>query len=319
MASSGVAGAYTVLVTATSGSLTKTTTVTVTVGAQALPVVSAPSAETVSQLNTLTFTVTGTGSSNLSPTLTLSASQLPPGASFATVQGTSPLSAMFKWTPTATVAPGTYTAIFAIDDGVSSSQAIVSITVVASNHLPILVAPGRQNATVGGKLHFSVSANDPSGAGGPIILSATGLVSNMVFDPSTGDFSFTPSTTQAGQTFTVNFTATDSNNQSWTSTQSVPIQVQSGASGPSGGGLCLSCLLPTRMTTTAWLLAIGALIGIVSSIALVHIRASAELATARRRMKSLNAQNQIGRAYDSYQTPRRALAHVSRRRDVDEY
>src|SRR6266496_4339755 len=268
-ASSGVAGAYTVLVKATSGSLTKTTTVTVTVGAQALPVVSAPSAETVSQLNTLTFTVTGTESSNLSPTLTLSASQLPPGASFTTVQGTSPLSAMFKWTPTATVAPGTYTAIFAIDDGVSSSQAIVSITVVASDHLPILVAPGRQNATVGGKLHFSVSANDPSGAGGPIILSATGLVSNMVFDPSTGDFSFTPSTTQAGQTFTVNFTATDSNNQSWTSTQSVPIQVQSGASGPSGGGLCLSCLLPTRMTTTAWLLAIGALIGIVSSIALV--------------------------------------------------
>ena len=318
-ASSGVAGAYTALVKATSGSLTKTTTVTVTVGAQALPVVSAPSAETVSQLNTLTFTVTGTESSNPSPTLTLSASQLPPGASFTTVQGTSPVSAMFKWTPTATVAPGTYTAIFAIDDGVSSSQAIVSITVVASNHLPILVAPGRQNATVGGKLHFSVSASDPSGAGGPIILSATGLVSNMVFDPSTGDFSFTPSTTQAGQTFTVNFTATDSNNQSWTSTQSVPIQVQSGASGPSGGGLCLSCLLPTRMTTTAWLLAIGALIGIVSSIALVHIRASAELATARRRMKSLNAQNQIGRAYDRYQTPRRALAHVSRRRDVDEY
>src|SRR5881409_2652707 len=182
--SSRAAGSYTVLVKGTSGSLTKTTTVTVSVGAQALPVVSAPSAETVTQLNTLSFTVTGTDSSSLLPTLTLSASQLPPGASFTTVQGKSPLLGTFKWTPTATVAPGTYTAIFVIDDGVSSSQAIVSITVVASNHLPILVAPGRQNATVGGKLHFSVSASDPSGAGGPIILSATGLVSDMVFDPS---------------------------------------------------------------------------------------------------------------------------------------
>ncbi len=224
-----------------------------------------------------------------------------------------------KWTPTATVAPGTYTAIFLIDDGVSSSQAIVSITVVASNHLPILVAPGRQNATVGGKLHFSVSASDPSGAGGPIILSATGLVSDMVFDPSTGDFSFTPSASQTGQTLIVNFTATDSNNPSWTSTQSVPIHVESSASGPSSGGICLSCLLPIRMTTTAWLLAVGALIGIVSSIAIVHIRASAELATARRRMKSLNARNQFSRTYDGYRAPRGTVAQGRRRRNVDDY
>src|SRR5205809_697355 len=316
--SSRAAGSYTVLVKGTSGSLTKTTIVTVSVGAQALPVVSAPSAETVTQLNTLSFTVTGTDSSSLLPTLTLSASQLPPGASFTTVQGKSPLLGTFKWTPTATVAPGTYTAIFAIDDGVSSSQAIVSITVVASNHLPILVAPGRQNATVGGKLHFSVSASDPSGAGGPIILSATGLVSDMVFDPSTGDFSFTPSASQTGQTLIVNFTATDSNNPSWTSTRSVPIHVESSASGPSGG-ICLSCLLPIRMTTTAWLLAVGALIGIVSSIAIVHIRASAELATARRRMKSLNAQNQFSRTYDGYRAPRGTVAQGRRRRNVDDY
>src|SRR5207247_9762593 len=152
---------YTLIVEGPCQVLTPTTTVTVSVGAQSLPVAIAPSAETVTQLNTLSFTVTGTDSSSLLPTLTLSASQLPPGASFTTVQGKSPLLGTFKWTPTATVAPGTYTAIFAIDDGVSSSQAIVSITVVASNHLPILVAPGRQNATVGGKLHFSVSASDP--------------------------------------------------------------------------------------------------------------------------------------------------------------
>src|SRR5256712_2773222 len=315
--SSGAAGTYTVLVKGTSGSLTKTTTVTVSVGSQTSPVVSAPSADAVTQLNTLTFTVTGIDSSTLSPTLTLSAGQLPSGASFTTVQGTSPVSGTFSWTPSATVAPGTYNVVFTIADGVTSTQASVAITVVASNSLPILISPSRQNATVGGTLHFSVSANDPSGVGGPIILSATGLASNMAFDPSTGDFSFTPSASQTGQTFIVNFTATDSNNPSWTKTQSVPIHVQgSSASQPSGGGFCLSCLLPRGMTTTAWLLAIGALIGLGSSIALVHIRASADLAAAKKRVKSLNAQNQLSRTYNSNQTPRRSVAQLRPRRTV---
>src|SRR3989441_581701 len=312
--SSGVAGTYTVLVKGTSGSLTKSTTVTVIVGAQASPIVSAPSAETVTQLNTLTFTVTGTESSTLSPTLTLSASQLPSGASFATVQGTSPVLGTFRWTPSGTVAPGTYTVTFIIDDGVLSTQATVEITVIASNYLPIIVAPGRQNATVGGTLHFSISANDPSGAGGPIILSATGLASNMAFDSSSGDFSFTPSANQAGQTFIVNFTATDSNDPTWTRTQSVPIHVQDSSAGqPSGGGFCLSCLLPRAMTTTAWLLVMGALIGIVGSIALVHLRASADLAAAKRRVKSLNAQSPVGKEYNSYKTSRRTVAQIRSR------
>jgi len=315
--SSGAAGTYTVLVKGTSGSLTKTTTVTVSVGSQASPVVSAPSADAVTQLNTLSFTVTGTDASTLSPTLTLSSSQLPSGASFTTVQGTSPVSSTFTWTPSATVAPGTYTVTFIIDDGTTSTQATVAITVVASNSLPILIAPSRQNATVGGTLHFSVSANDPSGVGGPITLSATGLASNMAFDPATGAFSFTPSSSQAGQTYMVNFTATDSNDPTWTRTQSVPIHVQgSSASQPSGGGFCLTCLLPRGMTTTAWLLAIGALIGIVSSIALLHIRASVDLAAAKRRVKSLSAQNQFSRTYNSNQTPRRSVAQVHRRRTV---
>src|SRR3989441_240535 len=316
-ASSGADGTDSVLVKGTSGSLTKTTSVTVSVGSQATPVVSAPSADAVTQLNTLSFTVTGTDASTLSPTLTLSSSQLPSAASFTTVQGTSPVSSTFTWTPSATVAPGTYTVIFIIDDGTTSTQATVAITVVASNSLPILIAPSRQNATVGGTLHFSVSANDPSGVGGPITLSATGLASNMAFDPATGACSFTPSSSQAGQTYMVNFTATDSNDPTWTRTQSVPIHVQgSSASQPSGGGFCLTCLLPRGMTTTAWLLAIGALIGIVSSIALLHIRASVDLAAAKRRVKSLSAQNQFSRTYNSNQTPRRSVAQVHRRRTV---
>ena len=60
------------------------------------------------------------------------------------------------------------------------------------------------------------------------------------------------------------------------------------ASQPSGGGLCLTCFLPKVMTANAWLLAIGGLIGVVSSIALLLRRARTQLATMRRKTRSLN-------------------------------
>jgi putative Ig domain-containing protein len=189
----------------------------------------------------------------------------------------------------------------------------VVITVVSANVLPVLTVPGAQNATSGGSLHFIVTGSDPTGTGGTVILTATGLVSNMAFDPSTGAFSFTPSKAQAGQTYMVNFTATDSNNPAWTKTESVPIHVQATTSAPSGGGCGLGCLFPTTMTTMAWLVAIGALVGIVASIALLHVRATAELSAARKRVKSLSLQNGSTRTYN-YQTIRKPGAQSNRRR-----
>src|SRR5207245_2666363 len=310
-------GSYTVIVTGTSGSLTRTVSLTVTVGTQVSPILTAPSSESVAQTSTLTFTVTGTDSSVPTPNLTLSANQLPSGASFTTVQGTSPVSSTFRWTPSTADAPGTYTVSFTVTDGVASTQVYVVVTLVAAYVLPVIVVPGPQNATVGGHLHFTVSANDPSGNGGTVMLSTTGLASNMAFDQATGDFSFTPSSTQAGQTFIINFTATDSNDPSWTQTQSVPIHVLDSTSGqPSGGASCLSCLIPRGMSTTAWLLAMGALIGIVASIAVVHLSACAELVAVKKRVKSLSEQRQFDQTYNSYQTPRRTVARVRGRRYV---
>jgi hypothetical protein len=225
------------------------------------------------------------------------------------------VSGTFRWTPTTATAPGTYTISFTVTDGVSTAQTYVVITVLSSNVLPVITGPRSQNATVGRSLHFAVSANDPTGTGGAVILSANGLASNMAFDPATGEFSFTPTASQAGQTFIVNFTATDSNNPAWTKTESVPINVQGSSAQNSNGGLCLSCLLPTGLTMTAWLLMMGALVGIVSSITIVHMRASADLAAAKRRMGSLNAENGRGRTYDRYQRPR-AVSYARRRRFV---
>ena len=151
-----------------------------------------------------------------------------------------------------------------------------------SNHLPIIAAPGVERATVGGTLHFTVSASSPDG--GTITLAASGLVSGMTFDPATGSFSFTPNQAQAGQTVTVSFTATNSNDPAWTSTQSVPIQVEKAST--SSPGVCLACLLPQGLSTTIWLLVVGVLIGIVASLVLFHVKTGAALATAKRRRQN---------------------------------
>jgi PKD repeat protein len=313
-----VTGSYTIVVTGTSGSLTRTTTVTVSVGTQISPVLTAPSAEIVAQASTISFTVTATDASIPTPTLSLSASGIPPGASFSPVQGVSPVSGTFTWTPTTSVAPGTYTITFSVTDGVSTTQTAVAIRVVSSNVLPIINVPGPQNATSGGILHFIITASDPTGTGGTIILSATGLTSNMAFDPATGSFTFNPSKAQAGQTYMVNFTATDSSNPAWSKTETVPIHVQAPTPPSSGGGSCLSCLFPTSMTTTAWLVAIGALVGVVSSIALLHFRATAELANARKRVRSSSVQGQPSRTYPSSYSQKRLETQARRRHRISD-
>jgi hypothetical protein len=305
-------GSYNVVITGTSGTLTRTITVKVTVGTVSTSVaIDAPSTLTVVQTKTASFAVTATDVVQ-TPTLTLSVDQLPSNATFTTIQGSSPLSETFTWATTTANSPGTYSVGFSATDGGSSAQIYVVITLVSSDVLPLVIVPHAQNATVGTDLQFTVSGNDPARTGDPLILSATGLAANMIFNESTGAFSFTPSPSQAHQTFVVNFTATNSNNPSWTKTEPVSIYVQEAASRSSTGGICLSCLLPSGLTTTAWLLAIGSLIGIASSITILHVRASAELAAAKSRMRSLNTQS--GRSRPSRYQPDRRIVVQARRR-----
>src|SRR2546426_9356823 len=100
---SGTVGTYIVVISGTSGSLRRTATLTVHVGKHVPPILTVPSAETVKQLATISFVVNATDQSIPSPTtLTLSATNLPPGASFATNQGAVPVSSVFSWTPSTT-------------------------------------------------------------------------------------------------------------------------------------------------------------------------------------------------------------------------
>jgi len=72
------------------------------------------------------------------------------------------------------------------------------------------------------------------------------------------------------------------------------------------------------MSTTGWLLVIGTLVGIISAIALLHLRAAAELATARRRLKPVNAQSQTSNTHNYQGRRRMAAEDFSRRRMVED-
>src|SRR5207253_10289682 len=138
-----------------------------------------------------------------------------------------------------------------------------------------------QTAPVGKSLSFIVYRTNLSVASYPVTLSATGMLQNMAFDSSSGIFSFTPDQSQMGKTFTVNFKATYDDNPSASSTQSVTIRAENSANTPAGGA-CLSCFLPSGMSMTVWLLVIGSLIGVVSPITMLNIKARTELAGVRR-------------------------------------
>jgi hypothetical protein len=283
---SAIPATYTLTITGTSGALLHTTTATFTfLGTHVAPTLSVPSAKTVNELTLLTFTVSAADASIPAPTLTVSASQLPTGASFSGAPGMAP-SGTFTWTPSEAQAPGTFTVTFSVTDGILSSQAIVIITVIEPTDVPTITVPGPQSATVGTALSFTVSARDPLVPTEGMNLTATGLAPNMTFDRVTGAFTFTPSKNQLGQSFIVNFTATDPSNAAASSNQSVAIRVANSANQPAGGGFCLNCILPKGFSVWMWLLMIGGLIGVISSIAFLNVRAHVELAGVKRRHRN---------------------------------
>jgi uncharacterized protein (TIGR03437 family) len=119
---------------------------------------------------------------------------------------------------------------------------------VNGNRRPVLTVPNAQAATVGQALSFNVSATDPD-AGQTLALFATNLPQGAIFNPNTGQFTWTPSATG---TATVNFIATDSGIPPLSDIKSVTITVTSGGGG--GGPLTwtrISTGLPTGQDTKA--------------------------------------------------------------------
>ncbi|HEG43747.1 MAG TPA: hypothetical protein ENH94_06845 [Phycisphaerales bacterium] len=188
------AGTYIVTFTATDGAASDSETVTITVNNVNRPPVVAPIGNmTVDEEQAVSFDVTATDADG--DTLTLSAADLPQGASFA--NGT------FAWTP-ADGQAGAYTVTFTATDGAASDSETVTITVNNVNRPPVVDPIGNKVVDEGQAVSFDVTATDADGD--TLTLSAANLPQGASFTNAT--FAWTPADGQAG-TYTVIFTATD--------------------------------------------------------------------------------------------------------------
>jgi hypothetical protein len=148
---------------------------------------------------TVAFTV-ATNSTNLVCTMTgstLSCSSSITGHYLATVTGTS----------------GTLT----------SSVPVIYVIGTQVNQPPTLNVPGPQTVKAGTTITFTITASDTDGD--TITLTTSTLPTGATFNSSTGVFTWTPTAAQAGGSFTIAFTATDSGSPAISVTQTVTINI----------------------------------------------------------------------------------------------
>jgi hypothetical protein len=192
------AGSYSTQFTVSDGSESDSETITITVtNNNRAPVLTTIGSKSVSENTPLTFTLSATDADD--DLLGYGVSGLPSGASFSTQSG------LFSWTPSYSQY-GSYTLVFSVSDGVASDTETVTISVANTNQSPILNTIGAKTGAEGAPLRFNVSATD--GDDEVLLLSASGLPEWASFS-SDGDFSWTPTTTQAGS-YSVVFSASDS-------------------------------------------------------------------------------------------------------------
>jgi hypothetical protein len=180
------------------------------------PVFGSVGNQTTNEGQPFQFTVSATDPDNNA--VTLSASNLPAGATFDLLSGS------FAWTPSYDHA-GNYTVHFvATDNGtpIASSTLDVPIVVNNVNRTPVISSVGNQTADEGQTFQFNVTATDPDND--TVTLSAENLPTGATFDTLTGGFAWTPGFDQAGD-YTVHFIATDNGTPMASSTLDVPIVV----------------------------------------------------------------------------------------------
>lgn len=152
--------------------------------------------QTVAENSPLIMTLNATDPDGDS--LTYSVTPLPSGATI------DPNTGGLSWTPDYDQA-GPYSVTFAVSDGTANDSEEILITVTNSDRPPVLDPIGNKTVDEGSTLSFTVTGSDPDGDS--IVLSATDLPSGAVFTPGTGNFSWTPDSTQSGN-YPVTFTAT---------------------------------------------------------------------------------------------------------------
>ncbi len=177
------------------------------------PVVVAPASKTVAENAPLSFSVTASDPDG-QPIASLTATGLPPGATFS--DDATHTTGTFGWTPGFTAAPGPYNVTFTAANALSGSAA-TSITVTNVDRAPVPVAAATVHAIAGQPVSVGVTASDPDGDAIASLTAALGNLpagNNAVFTPgaanATGTLTWTPAAADVrAAAYNVTFTATN--------------------------------------------------------------------------------------------------------------
>ncbi len=195
----GQAGVYPVTVNASDGSEAGSTSFSITVTHTNLAPILVPLPPQSGRENTeLTFTVAGADPDG--ETTTLSASNLPSGATFNVLTGA------FQWTPSFMQA-GDYTVTFTITNTAGLTDSIQVPIDIAMVYRPPLLDIADHQAILGQTLTFSAAGQDLD-PGTTLTYSAQGLPQGATLNAGTGLVTWTPGPAQAGD-YVVVFTASD--------------------------------------------------------------------------------------------------------------
>jgi PKD repeat protein len=195
---------------------------------------------------------------------------------------------------------GSYTVTLTVtDSALPHATKLATITVNVQAPTPLTLAlPRNQTATTGSWINFTVTATSSNPAR-TVTLSASQLPAGATFDTTTGVFSWKPSVSQTGY-YTITFIAADDSTPPMTSARAMGLQVDKAAPAPPGGpgggsgrspSGCLLCGTFPAIFSSMWLLLIGGLLGLVTSLALLTIKARASLEHTKRRLNRVSQKN----------------------------
>ena len=201
-------GLYTIAVTVTDAgtpalSTSRSFTVDVLELSNTAPTLDPIGPKTVNEESELRFTVSATDLDVPAQPLIYTATPLPPGASF------TPSTGEFVWTPAEDQGGASYQVTFSVTDGEFSASEIVTITVNEVNIAPVLAPIGAKSVNEETELRFTISASDVDDPTQTLVYSATGLPTGASFDPTTREFSWTPTEAQGPGSYVVTFSVTD--------------------------------------------------------------------------------------------------------------
>ena len=210
--------------------------------------------QSIDELATLNFTATASDTDVPADTLTFSLDGgAPAGASI------DPLTGLFSWTPTEAQGPGVYPVTVRVTDdggvpGLDDFETI-DITVNEVNVAPVLDPIGDQPVDELTTLNFTATASDADLPANTLTFSLdAGAPPGASINPSTGQFSWTPSEAQGPGVFSVTVRVTDDGVPSLDDFEEISITVSEVNVAPVLGGIgnkLVNELTPLSFTATA--------------------------------------------------------------------